>query len=107
MPGADAGAAAELVNELAAGVEYMHAVVARVGDGDAVAGRGKVDGTRRIELPAAERECELYGVAAHAILTIVEHLHAVVARVGDGDAVAAPLKCGGARAVELPVAGAG
>ena len=94
------------------GAEHLDAVVARVGHGDAVARRGIVDGTGIVKLPVAvagraELECKLDEMAAQARLIIVEHLDAVVARVGHGDAVAVPRKGGGTRAVELPVAVAG
>ena len=63
-------------------IEYLHAVVARVGDGDPHAVRRPRRGNGLVELtcavaggskPAGERAVG------------VEYLHAVVARVGDGD----------------------
>ena len=111
MPGAGR---AERPGELAAvGIENLHAAVARVGDDEPVARRVIVDGTRAVvELPLggagrAECEVELYEVAARSNLPIVEHLHAAVARVGDGHAVAVPGKGGGRGPVELPLGGAG
>ena len=111
MPGAGRF---ERAGELAVGAENLHAVVARVGDDESVARRGIVDGTRAAgsELPLAvpgrpERKGELYGMPTHARLSVVEDLHAVVARVGDGDAVAVPGKGDGSRRVKLPVAVAG
>ena len=62
--------------------EHLHAVVARVGDGDHPACRGVCGALRRVELPVAgakrsELACER---------TVgPKDLHAVVARVGDGD----------------------
>ena len=54
MPGAGAGA--ERADEFPGAVVHLNAVVARVGDGEAVAGRGIIDCARRVKLPAVYRE---------------------------------------------------
>ena len=63
-------------------VEYLHAVVAGVGDGDPVALPRKCDGMRIGELPGS-RAARAKAVRKGAVN--VEHLHAVVAGVGDGE----------------------
>ena len=59
-------------------MEHLHAVVARVGDGDQVAAGRHGNALRRRE--AAGRAEHEGGRAVG-----MEHLHAVVARVGDGE----------------------
>ena len=83
-----AGAArAELEGELAVGsVEHLDAVVALVGHGDQVARRGVGDGTRGYEFSVAAAIRSEFKGERGAGGVDVEHLDAVVARVGHGDA---------------------
>ena len=99
----------ELGNEAATRADYLHAAVASVGHRNAVARRVKGDGTRPAELPASgsllpKREGEFYRVVMRAAPVVIEHLDAVVARVGHGDQAAVRCKGDGARPAELPVA---
>ena len=84
IPELAVGAAArpELANKAAVGAEHLHAVVARVGDGEHVARRRPYcrQGIPELAVGAAARP-ELANKAAVG----AEHLHAVVARVGDGE----------------------
>ena len=89
------------------GIEYLDAVVGFVGDGEQVAGRGVCNGTRLIKLPIGgaflpELEGELGGAGRDVDF---KHLHAVVARVGDGEQVAAWRPRNGLDLVEMTIGG--
>ena len=93
----------ETANERAIDVEYLHAVVARVGDGDRmIAAHGNPGRRRELSLAGALRPEHEGGLAVN-----VEDLHAVVARVGDGDHPARRNEGNGAGPVKLPYADAG
>ena len=87
-------------------MEHLHAVVARVGDGDQVAVGRPCRGPRGGELPVAGARRGRPELEGERAVGRVEHLHAVVARVGDGEHAAVRRPGHGARIPELAVGAA-
>ena len=112
MPAGGGARRPKLFNKAAGGADQLDAAVASVGDGNAAARRVEDDGAGGYKLPVGRavrpvRNGELYGVVVEAAPGVVEYLHAVVARVGDGDQVAVRGKGHIARRLEFPGAVAG